>query len=68
MTLPNFLKIKTNRLVISNEERMEEYANLKRSLLLYDAILILLGSSVFSAIAFFFGRTFGFLYLLLLQR
>ncbi|KAF3510733.1 hypothetical protein F2Q69_00010129 [Brassica cretica] len=64
-----------DRTVVSNEESMEEYANLKLSLLLYDALLILLGSSVFSfslgehsAIAFFFGGTVGFLYLLLLQR
>ncbi|CAH8354904.1 unnamed protein product [Eruca vesicaria subsp. sativa] len=60
---------------VSNEESMEEYANLKLSLLLYDAVLILLGSTVFSfslgensAIAFFFGGSVGFLYLLLLQR
>ncbi|ESQ29948.1 hypothetical protein EUTSA_v10011547mg [Eutrema salsugineum] len=64
-----------NRAIISNEQSMEEYANLKLSLLLYDAVLIVLGSSVFSfslgetsAIAFFFGGTMGFLYLLLLQR
>ncbi|XP_006307597.2 uncharacterized protein LOC17897043 [Capsella rubella] len=64
-----------DRTTVSNEESMEEYANLKLSLLLYDAILILLGSSAFafslgenSAIAFFFGGTMGFLYLLLLQR
>ncbi|CAA7015502.1 unnamed protein product [Microthlaspi erraticum] len=64
-----------NNAVVSNEQSMEEYANLKLSLLLYDASLILLGSSVFSfslgknsAIAFFFGGTMGFLYLLLLQR
>ncbi|KAJ4882004.1 hypothetical protein Rs2_39059 [Raphanus sativus] len=64
-----------DRTVVSNEESMEEYANLKLSLLLYDAVLILLGSSVFSfslgensAVAFFFGGTVGFLYLLLLQR
>ncbi|CDY10572.1 BnaC03g70420D [Brassica napus] len=61
--------------VVSNEESMEEYANLKLSLLLYDALLILLGSSLVSfslggnsAVAFFFGGTVGFLYLLLLQR
>lgn len=64
-----------DRAAVSNEESMEEYANLKLSLLLYDAVLILLGSSVFSfslggnsAIAFFFGGSVGFLYLLLLQR
>ncbi|KAL0791959.1 hypothetical protein Bca101_008205 [Brassica carinata] len=61
--------------VVSNEESMEEYENLKLSLLLYDALLILLGSSLVSfslggnsAVAFFFGGTVGFLYLLLLQR
>ncbi|XP_009106889.1 uncharacterized protein LOC103832596 isoform X2 [Brassica rapa] len=60
---------------VSNEESMEEYENLKLSLLLYDAVLILLGSSLVSfslgensAVAFFFGGTVGFLYLLLLQR
>ncbi|VVB00214.1 unnamed protein product [Arabis nemorensis] len=64
-----------DRKVVSNEESMEEYANLKLSLLLYDAILVLLGSLLFSfslgensAIAFFFGGTMGFFYLLLLQR
>ncbi|KAF8092092.1 hypothetical protein N665_0424s0025 [Sinapis alba] len=64
-----------DRTAVSNEESMEEYANLKLSLLLYDAVLILLGSSLVSfslgehsAIAFFFGGTVGFLYLLLLQR
>ncbi|KAL1192988.1 hypothetical protein V5N11_015098 [Cardamine amara subsp. amara] len=64
--------VRTN---VSNEESMEEYANLKLSLLLYDVILILVGSSVFSfslgensAIAFLLGGTMGFLYLLLLQR
>ncbi|CAN6820631.1 unnamed protein product [Brassica oleracea] len=61
--------------VVSNEESMEEYENLKLSLLLYDALLILLGSSLVSfslggnsTVAFFFGGTVGFLYLLLLQR
>ncbi|KAL0715159.1 hypothetical protein Bca4012_064481 [Brassica carinata] len=64
-----------DRTVVSNEESMEEYVNLKLSLLLYDAVLILLGSSLVSfslgehsAVAFFFGGTVGFLYLLLLQR
>ncbi|KAJ0249941.1 Lipase/lipooxygenase [Hirschfeldia incana] len=64
-----------DRTAVSKEESMEEYANLKLSLLLYDAVLVLLGSSVFSfslgensAIAFFFGGTVGFFYLLLLQR
>ncbi|CAF2211709.1 unnamed protein product [Brassica rapa] len=64
-----------DRTDVSNEQSMEEYANLKLSLLLYDALLILLGSSLVSfslgensAIAFFFGGTVGFLYLLLLQR
>lgn len=60
---------------ISNEESMKEYANLKFSLLTYDALLILAGSSVasFSAgenagLAFLAGGILGFLYLLLLQR
>ncbi|CAN8288000.1 unnamed protein product [Cochlearia groenlandica] len=61
--------------IVSKEESMEEYANLKLSLLLYDATLVLIGSLVLSfvlgehsAVAFFFGGTMGFLYLLLLQR
>lgn len=60
---------------ISNEESMREYADLKFSLLFYDAILTLFGTSVasFSAgenagIAFLIGGIGGFLYLLLLQR
>lgn len=60
---------------ISNEESMREYADLKISLLLYDAMLIFVGTSVASfsggestAFAFFTGGVGGFLYLLLLQR
>ncbi|XP_058001611.1 uncharacterized protein LOC110670139 isoform X6 [Hevea brasiliensis] len=60
---------------ISNEETMREYADLKLSLLSYDAALIFGGSVIanFSAgeneaFAFFIGGTVGFLYLLLLQR
>lgn len=60
---------------ISKEESMKEYADLKFSLLLYDAILILVGTSVTSfsigessALAFLIGGFSGFLYLLLLQR
>lgn len=59
----------------SNEESMKEYADLKFSLLFYDAMLVLFGTSVasFSAgknagYAFFIGGVGGFLYLLLLQR
>ncbi|CAH8255658.1 unnamed protein product [Arabidopsis lyrata] len=73
--ISSFTAVDLDRTTVSNEESMEEYANLKRSLLLYDAILTLLGSLVFSfslgensAIAFFFGGTMGFFYLLLLQR
>ncbi|CAE5960218.1 unnamed protein product [Arabidopsis arenosa] len=73
--ISSFTAMDLDRTTVSNEESMEEYANLKRSLLLYDAILTLLGSLVFSfslgensAIAFFFGGTMGFFYLLLLQR
>ncbi|KAL6195041.1 hypothetical protein ACLB2K_030663 [Fragaria x ananassa] len=60
---------------ISNEETMREYADLKFSLLLYDAILVLFGTSVASFLlgenagsAFLTGGIGGFLYLLLLQR
>ncbi|PKI73630.1 hypothetical protein CRG98_006004 [Punica granatum] len=59
----------------SNEESMREYADLKASLLLYDAALIVIGSSVLSlslgensALAFSIGGVGGLLYLLLLQR
>ncbi|KAL8217252.1 hypothetical protein R6Q57_024089 [Mikania cordata] len=60
---------------ISNEESMKEYADLKFSLLLYDALLIITGSTIASftagenvAFAFLTGGIGGFLYLLLLQR
>ncbi|KAJ8565153.1 hypothetical protein K7X08_007729 [Anisodus acutangulus] len=59
---------------MSNEDTMKEYADLKLSLLLYDVILTVAGSSVAfsdgekSAIAFLTGGIGGFLYLLLVQR
>lgn len=60
---------------ISNQESMKEYADLKFSLLLYDALLIITGTSIASfsgggnaAFAFLTGGIGGFLYLLLLQR
>ncbi|KAB2607518.1 hypothetical protein D8674_007235 [Pyrus ussuriensis x Pyrus communis] len=60
---------------ISNGETMREYEDLKLSLLLYDAMLIFVGTSVasFSAaenisFAFLTGGMGGFFYLLLLQR
>lgn len=60
---------------ISNEESMKEYADLKFSLLLYDALLVVTGSTIASftagenaAFAFLTGGIGGFLYLLLLQR
>ncbi|KAL3519095.1 hypothetical protein ACH5RR_021684 [Cinchona calisaya] len=60
---------------ISSEESMKEYADLKFSLLLYDAMLIVAGSSISSfsagenaALAFLTGGVGGFLYLLLLQK
>ncbi|TKY60001.1 hypothetical protein E2542_SST17096 [Spatholobus suberectus] len=60
---------------ISNEESMREYADLKFSLLFYDAVLTLFGTSVASlsagenaGISFLIGGIGGFLYLLLLQR
>ncbi|XVF69797.1 hypothetical protein PTKIN_Ptkin11bG0110200 [Pterospermum kingtungense] len=59
----------------SNEKSMKEYADLKFSLLLYDAVLIFVGTSLASfsigesaAFAFLLGGIIGFLYLLLLQR
>ncbi|KAE9462315.1 hypothetical protein C3L33_05769, partial [Rhododendron williamsianum] len=61
--------------VISKEESMREYADLKFSLLFYDTLLVLSGSSIaaFSAgenaaFGFLTGGIIGFLYLLLLQR
>ncbi|KAK2978917.1 hypothetical protein RJ640_019232 [Escallonia rubra] len=60
---------------VSKEESMKEYADLKFSLLLYDAMLILAGSAIASfsvgenaAFSFLTGGVGGFLYLLLLQR
>ncbi|XP_021278668.1 uncharacterized protein LOC110412460 isoform X2 [Herrania umbratica] len=60
---------------ISNEKSMKEYADLKFSLLLYDAVLIFVGTTFASfsigkssALAFLLGGISGFLYLLLLQR
>ncbi|KAI5385022.1 hypothetical protein KIW84_071861 [Lathyrus oleraceus] len=60
---------------ISKEESMEEYSNLKFSLLFYDAVLIFFGTSITSfssgentGFAFLIGGIGGFLYLLLLQR
>ncbi|KAK7359251.1 hypothetical protein VNO77_01204 [Canavalia gladiata] len=60
---------------ITNEESMREYADLKFSLLFYDAVLTLFGTSVATLLAgenagfpFLIGGIGGFLYLLLLQR
>lgn len=60
---------------ISNAEGMREYGDLKLSLLLYDSVLIFVGTSAASflagehaAFAFLIGGISGFLYLLLLQR
>ncbi|KAL8159482.1 hypothetical protein V2J09_001019 [Rumex salicifolius] len=60
---------------ITNKESMQEYADLKLSLLLYDAMLVFSGTSIASftagensALAFLTGGIGGFLYLLLLQR
>ncbi|KAL1557447.1 hypothetical protein AAHA92_08022 [Salvia divinorum] len=59
----------------TNEEGMREYAYLKLSLLLYDAVLTLAGSAVASVSlgesaggAFLIGGLLGFAYLLLVQR
>ncbi|XP_010651359.1 uncharacterized protein LOC100257055 [Vitis vinifera] len=60
---------------ISNEESMREYADLKFSLLLYDTMLIFVGTQIASlsagekaGFAFLTGGVGGLLYLLLLQR
>lgn len=60
---------------MSNEESLKEYADLKFSLLLYDAILIFAGAWITdistgekATLAFLTGGAVGFLYLLLLQR
>ncbi|PIA53887.1 hypothetical protein AQUCO_00900455v1 [Aquilegia coerulea] len=60
---------------VSNQESMEEYADLKSSLLLYDFMLIFAGTSIAAissgekaALAFLTGGAGGFLYLLLLQK
>lgn len=60
---------------ISNEESMKEYSDLKFSLLLYDTMLIFVGTQIASlsggekaGFAFLTGGIGGFLYLLLLQR
>ncbi|PNX72941.1 hypothetical protein L195_g028839 [Trifolium pratense] len=60
---------------ISKEESVKEYTNLKFSLLFYDAVLILFGTTIASlsagentGFAFLIGGIGGFLYLLLLQR
>ncbi|KAL6890150.1 hypothetical protein ACP4OV_008913 [Aristida adscensionis] len=57
------------------EDSLREYADLKQSLLLYDAAIVITGFSVFTlasndsaAYAFLIGGIGGFLYLLLLQR
>ncbi|XP_073145121.1 uncharacterized protein [Henckelia pumila] len=61
--------------LISNDESMKEYLDLKFSLLFYDAMLTLTGSSIISIMAgndvpyaFLIGGMCGFLYLLMLQR
>ncbi|KAF9597771.1 hypothetical protein IFM89_021856 [Coptis chinensis] len=60
---------------VSNEESMEEYADLKSSILIYDSMLIFGGTLIAaistgekSALAFLTGGAGGFLYLLLLQN
>ncbi|GAB4835124.1 hypothetical protein Ancab_000033 [Ancistrocladus abbreviatus] len=73
--LLSFLSKPLADVAITKEESMREYANLKFSLLLYDAMLVFSGTSVASftarentALAFLTGGVGGFLYLLLLQR
>lgn len=57
------------------EDGLREYADLKQSLLLYDACIVITGFSAFTlalddsaAYSFLIGGISGFLYLLLLQR
>ncbi|KAL5976737.1 hypothetical protein ACLOJK_021070 [Asimina triloba] len=58
----------------SPEESMKEYADLKLSLLLYDAMLVFAGSSIAASTSekaakgFLVGGIIGFLYLVLLQK
>ncbi|XP_076894334.1 uncharacterized protein LOC143546575 [Bidens hawaiensis] len=73
--LPSNQNISKPSSVTTNEESMKEYADLKFSLLLYDALLIISGSTIASftagenaAFAFLTGGIGGFFYLLLLQR
>ncbi|KAF4366048.1 hypothetical protein G4B88_031417 [Cannabis sativa] len=73
LSLPESTSLESQK--ISNEESMRQYADLKFSLLLYDAMLIFFGTSAASfsvgehgAFAFLAGGIGGFLYLLLLQR
>ena len=62
--------------IVSMEESMEEYSDLKISLLVYDLLLIFIGCTTISAFpgnqeaayAFAIGGGCGFVYLLLLQR
>ncbi|XP_051113310.1 uncharacterized protein LOC127239280 [Andrographis paniculata] len=70
------LSASLNTSFASNEESMKEYTDLKLSLLFYDTLLILAGSSIIAffsteqnaAYTFLAGGLFGFIYLLLLQR
>ncbi|XP_030478829.2 uncharacterized protein LOC115695876 [Cannabis sativa] len=73
LSLPESTSLESQK--ISNEESMRQYADLKFSLLLYDAMLIFFGTSAASfsvgehgAFAFLAGGIGGFLYLLVLQR
>ncbi|XP_047307792.1 uncharacterized protein LOC124911362 [Impatiens glandulifera] len=60
---------------ISNEESMKEYSDLKSTLLLYNTLLVLFGSTISFIVvgedvglAFLTGGIGGFIYLLFLQR
>ncbi|ERN04457.1 hypothetical protein AMTR_s00133p00113640 [Amborella trichopoda] len=80
MDVPSFLNSVSDLPTLQNyvaslDESMKEYADLKLSLLLYDAMLILFGTSAMAlsnneriASSFLVGGVCGFLYLLLLQR
>ncbi|KAL2487505.1 Lipase/lipooxygenase [Forsythia ovata] len=71
----SYASLSNSNYTVSNEESMKEYADLKFSLLFYDALLILAGSSITSflagenaSFAFIMGGIGGFFYLVFLQR
>ncbi|CAN0891078.1 hypothetical protein LINGRAHAP2_LOCUS16800 [Linum grandiflorum] len=73
--VPSTSTIQSPHAEISSQQSMKEYADLKLSLLSYDAVLIIAGTIISNlsadenaAYAFLIGGMCGFSYLLLLQR